>query len=431
MTSFNFGSYQPVKFIMLVISVFVFPLAISVAQETSTDTPPPEIDIALAQLSQGIREDVSLDTLTAYEWAYQDFSDASMGCTSYGEASAQVITPGYQFLLTYDGTVYDYRVAENGERVIFCDTYPAPEDPTPPTDSPEPTCDTFYEVLAGDNLYQIAQTCNTTVAALMTQNPDIDDPSLIYPGQIITIADGGQQRSVAIRPESGTPGTIVRVFASGFPAGSQVELGMGPPASEYVVVSNRQIGPDGELNTTVQISPQIQAPDERVVVVVLNNEETVSDVFTVVEGEAPPTPTPPPSDEGAMFEETQIYLVATGDAGRSGQEIGCGDSLIPVTVTFDATPAPLTAALGELFAIDSRLYGQSGLYNALYQSDLEVVGIDIVNGEAIIDLSGNLRVGGVCDEPRVMGQIEQTALQYSTINSVSITLNGQPLEESL
>jgi spore germination protein GerM len=37
-------------------------------------------------------------------------------------------------------------------------------------------------------------------------------------------------------------------------------------------------------------------------------------------------------------------------------------------------------------------------------------------------------LGGVCDNLRAEAQIVYTALQYSTIDSVSITLNGQPLE---
>ncbi|NJL94238.1 MAG: GerMN domain-containing protein [Anaerolineae bacterium] len=91
------------------------------------------------------------------------------------------------------------------------------------------------------------------------------------------------------------------------------------------------------------------------------------------------------------------------------------------------SPAPLEAALGEHFAIDTRTYGQSGLYNALYQSDLRVEGIDIRDGEAIINLSGTFLMEGVCDEPRVRGQIEQTALQFSTIDRVTVSLNGELL----
>ncbi|MEZ4680232.1 MAG: GerMN domain-containing protein [Caldilineaceae bacterium] len=53
--------------------------------------------------------------------------------------------------------------------------------------------------------------------------------------------------------------------------------------------------------------------------------------------------------------------------------------------------------------------------------------MDIVDGVASIYLTGTLRVGGVCDEPRVRAQIEETALQYYTVDEVRIYVNGEPL----
>ena len=105
--------------------------------------------------------------------------------------------------------------------------------------------------------------------------------------------------------------------------------------------------------------------------------------------------------------------------------------MIPVEVEIELTIAPLTAAMEELLALDSREYGQSGLYNALYRSDLTVESIDIEKQEAIIELSGTLRVGGVCDEPRVRAQLRQTALQYETVDRVSLYIDGTPLDELL
>lgn len=50
-----------------------------------------------------------------------------------------------------------------------------------------------------------------------------------------------------------------------------------------------------------------------------------------------------------------------------------------------------------------------------------------VDQEAIINLSGEIAPAGICDVPRTNQQIRQTALQYSTIDRVSIFLNGEPL----
>lgn len=424
--------HQMIRLRTLLLCLACLFISIPVAAQETPEDVPSQINLAIANLSQRLRQDITFNNLTHYEWEHKQFPDTSLDCPSPGIMYTQVITPGYQFLLHYDGTVYDYRITDEGDSVVLCDTRPAMSDtPLPTQEPPTAVCGDAYTVQDGDTLIEIARDCNTSVAAMLAANPEIEDPSIIYENDVLTIPDGAQQRVVSIRPESGPPGTIVRVFASGFPAGAQVQLGLGEPESEYNVVASREIANDGELIADLRISPQIDPPDERVAVVVLDFEETVSEVFNVTEGQPiTPTPTPTESPEGP-FTRSQIYLVALEDAGRSGQEIGCGDSLIPVTVTFEPTVAPLTAALGELFDIDSRTYGQSGLYNALYQSDLTVEGIDIVDGEALIALTGTLQTGGICDTPRIIEQIKQTALQYSTIDRVSVSINGTLLEDLL
>lgn len=60
----------------------------------------------------------------------------------------------------------------------------------PPTTSP---CGPSYTVRPGDWLYQIARTCQVTVADLLRANPQITNPSLLFPGQVLVI------------PQTGTP----------------------------------------------------------------------------------------------------------------------------------------------------------------------------------------------------------------------------------
>ena len=52
--------------------------------------------------------------------------------------------------------------------------------------------------------------------------------------------------------------------------------------------------------------------------------------------------------------------------------------------------APLTAALNELFNLKTQTLGESGLYNALYQSDVRIDRVAIVNGRAEVALSGTV-----------------------------------------
>lgn len=127
----------------------------------------------------------------------------------------------------------------------------------------------------------------------------------------------------------------------------------------------------------------------------------------------------------------RIYLIAIGDGGRSGAKIGCEDSLVPVDVRVPYTQGVLRAALEKLFSIRERMYGASGLYNSLYQSQLRIDSAVVSAGKATVRLSGYFSMGGECDSPRVQAQIEQTALQFSTVQTVTVLLNERPLADVL
>ena len=142
--------------------------------------------------------------------------------------------------------------------------------------------------------------------------------------------------------------------------------------------------------------------------------------------------TQPAGTTGEGLDQVNIYLVAVGDNGASGEMIGCGDSLVPVQVSIEPTLGVLRAALTELFKLEGQAdYGQSGLYNALYLSHLEIDDLAVVNGQASIKLSGQVVTGGECDIPRIEAQLRAIALQFSTVQQVSITVNGVPLAELL
>ena len=154
----------------------------------------------------------------------------------------------------------------------------------------------------------------------------------------------------------------------------------------------------------------------------------------------PPTATftatiPPTPQATALPSKPQtvlIYLVAIGDNGASGEMIGCGDSLVAVEVAIEPTLAVLRAALTTLLNLSGEMtYGESGLYNALYLSDLQIDSLDIVERQAIIAMSGTLVYGGECDIPRIEAQLTELALQFSTVDSVIILVNGTPLSELL
>jgi hypothetical protein len=136
----------------------------------------------------------------------------------------------------------------------------------------------------------------------------------------------------------------------------------------------------------------------------------------------------------AATEQARIYLVAMDDNGQSGMLVGCGDSLIPVTVDVTAaatTEGKIRAALEHLLALRDPFYGQSGLYNALYENTLTIEKVEVQNGVAGVTLSGEHHSRGTCDDPRIQGQIEQTILHVPGITRVVVILNGGPLVDAI
>ncbi|NJL94237.1 MAG: hypothetical protein HC915_11190 [Anaerolineae bacterium] len=51
--------------------------------------------------ARGLGQNITLQELQGYAWSQQDFADASLGCPDSNQVYAQVVTPGYQFQLTY------------------------------------------------------------------------------------------------------------------------------------------------------------------------------------------------------------------------------------------------------------------------------------------------------------------------------------------
>jgi hypothetical protein len=152
---------------------------------------------------------------------------------------------------------------------------------------------------------------------------------------------------------------------------------------------------------------------------------------------AAPEAVPPP------LEEVRIFLVELARAGEGGEgaaapaagdTFGCGDRLravaVPVATEGLPTEARVAAALGSLLAAS----GGPGLYSALEGSELEVERVEAVEGvEGLfrVHLRGQLRLGGVCDNPRVRAQLEATARQFAGVDDVEIEIDGEPLESFL
>jgi hypothetical protein len=126
-----------------------------------------------------------------------------------------------------------------------------------------------------------------------------------------------------------------------------------------------------------------------------------------------------------------LYYVALNDNGKAGEAIGCEDSLVPMITESVTTTNRLKEAMTRLLANKMQKVDDTELYNVLYQADLELQNATVENGVAKVSLIGELNLRGVCDNPRVEAQLEETAKTAADVDKVEITLNDKPLSEAL
>ena len=132
-------------------------------------------------------------------------------------------------------------------------------------------------------------------------------------------------------------------------------------------------------------------------------------------------------EEAASVGEVSVALLDTEFTGEADR--GC-DRVVFIERGIATTTMPLTAALQELFSLEEERI--EGFYNFMANTNntLSFERAAVEDGTAHIYLSGNLSgLAGVCDDPRAQIQIEETALQFPTVDDVVIYLNGE--EDSL
>ncbi|MBP7057371.1 GerMN domain-containing protein [Candidatus Gracilibacteria bacterium] len=137
------------------------------------------------------------------------------------------------------------------------------------------------------------------------------------------------------------------------------------------------------------------------------------------------TPTPAPTTATttpALTTTVQIALV--DEIGvPSATTFGCGDKIEMVNRPVSTT-TPLQTAINELLSVNTRNYGMSGLTSALYQDNFTLVSATITGSHATINLTGSTSQDGACDSPRIQEQMKRTILQFPSITTYDILLNG-------
>ena len=111
------------------------------------------------------------------------------------------------------------------------------------------------------------------------------------------------------------------------------------------------------------------------------------------------------------------------------KKIGCDDKLVIIEMEDNITsPSEL---LEKLFNYKD-YKEEDGYYNVFSLSkNLKVDNLDITDGKAILKLSGDLFVGGMCDNPRLFEQIFETINTVTPIGGLEVYINGTELSAYL
>jgi LysM repeat protein len=120
-----------------------------------------------------------------------------------------------------------------------------------------------YVVQPGDYLSAIANTYGTTVAAILALNPQITNPNLIYPGEVLQIQPGQIPApvipltgvSAIVTPSVNSPGSKIQVTVSGFPARASIVVSVHPFNSTQVEVNK-----DATTNANGRVVVSLKIP---------------------------------------------------------------------------------------------------------------------------------------------------------------------------
>ncbi|MDQ0616071.1 GerMN domain-containing protein [Arthrobacter globiformis] len=147
-------------------------------------------------------------------------------------------------------------------------------------------------------------------------------------------------------------------------------------------------------------------------------------------GSTAPASTLPGTGTGGAGAGTAVYYVALDDGGTSGVRFGCNDSLVAVHHADSSISEPLQAAMSRLLS-GPGAPPASGLYNALSASSLQYVSGYLDGTTVVVNLTGAVQPGGVCDLPRIEAQLTHTAVTAVGAVRAEIYVSGVPLAEVL
>jgi LysM repeat protein len=173
----------------------------------------------------------------------------------------------------------------------------------PASASASTSCGDTYTVKRGDWLAHIARTCGTTVSEILDLNPEIGNPSRIYPGQVLRLTSDADVTTADTTPTPHRPpqpgqngyvpdprytgsarvtvsatrasaGDEITVSISGFPANANIDVRIGKKGEEATSATYDGVtDANGKTSLTITI-PSDAAEGEYWIVHVLTTELT-------------------------------------------------------------------------------------------------------------------------------------------------------------
>lgn len=101
---------------LIVLAAFLLIVPVAQAQDA-----PPQINDALADLSNRLGRTLTLDTIDAWRYVADRYTDTALGCPLVTPQPIPEGVVGYTFELVVDGVTYDYRVSADRAILFPCD----------------------------------------------------------------------------------------------------------------------------------------------------------------------------------------------------------------------------------------------------------------------------------------------------------------------
>lgn len=256
-----------------------------------------------------------------------------------------------------------------------------------PTAMAQSACGTEFTVRSGDTLSAIAQTCDTTVNALLAANPQIEDADLIYPGQILdipaeTIPDTGNA-SLTVQPTAGPAGTTVTVTGANYPASSEVRVGPGVLDSEPVATHEVETDSQGNFTTQVEIP----------------NSAEAGRTWGILA-----------ATQGGGLSLVAEFQITSGDAVARTYMVQSGDTLSAIAARFDTS-------------VDALLEANPGIEDASEISPGQVI---LLPGTLVVIPDTGRRVYTV-EQGDTLGEI---AFRFGTTVEELVEVNSETIEDA-